>query len=99
MNSFADKVYELCKNVPRGKVSTYKEIARALKCKGFQAVGQALNKNPYAPVVPCHRIVNSRGELHGFAFGLKKKKELLESEGVVVVNNKVDLEKFGFYFP
>ncbi|MDO8628783.1 MAG: MGMT family protein, partial [Nanoarchaeota archaeon] len=79
VSGFAQQVYSLCKQVPKGKVTTYGEIARVLKSKGFQAVGQVLHKNPFAPVVPCHRVVNSKGELHGFAFGLGTKKKMLES--------------------
>ena len=56
---FNDKVYKLCKLIPKGRVSTYKELAKALDSKGYRAVGNALNKNPYAPVVPCHRVVSS----------------------------------------
>ncbi|MDO8556455.1 MAG: MGMT family protein [Nanoarchaeota archaeon] len=96
--SFADRVYALCRQIPKGKVSTYGIIARQLHSKGYRAVGQALNKNPFAPVVPCHRVIASSGKLHGFAFGLKKKQKLLQAEGVVVSNGKVDLEKFSFYF-
>ena len=95
----ADKVYSLCKQIPRGKVSTYKELGRALNTKAYQAIGQALRKNPYAPVVPCHRVVSSTGDLHGFkgerkGKALQEKKILLEKEGVIVKNNKVDLKKY-----
>jgi len=89
--SFADRVYKLCKRIPKGRVSTYKEIGNALGGKGkiYRAVGVALNKNPFAPVVPCHRVVNSDGRIGGFALGVKKKVKLLESEGVKVVNGKI----------
>jgi len=55
-----------------------------------------MNKNPYSPKVPCHRVVKSNGELGGFAFGVEKKIEMLKKEGVVVKNGKVDLDKY-FY--
>ncbi len=87
--NFNKKVYSLCKKVPKGYVTTYGEIAKALNCKAYRAVGNALNKNPYAPIVPCHRVLNSKGELHGFAHGLKAKKQLLEKEGLTIKNNKV----------
>lgn len=87
--NFNEKVYELCKQIPKGKVSTYKIIAEKLRTKAYRAVGNALNKNPYAPIVPCHRVVASDGNLHGFAHGLKTKKELLEKEGINIKNNKV----------
>ena len=63
------------------------------------AVGNAMNKNPYAPEVPCHRVVGSDGSLTGFAHGLKKKKEMLEKEGIIIKDNKIqDLEQALFSF-
>ncbi len=97
MTSFAEQVYRICKQVPQGKVASYKQIAEALGTKAYQAVGQALNKNPYREV-PCHRIINAKGELHGFAQGLKKKQRLLEAEGIQIVQGKVDLKKFGMHW-
>lgn len=82
--TFNQKVWALCARVPAGKVTTYAEIARALKSKGYRAVGNALNKNPYAPAVPCHRVVGSTGSLTGFAGGLAKKRALLTKEGVTL---------------
>ncbi len=97
--NFNEKVYKLCKKIPKGKVSTYGNIARALNSKAYRAVGNALNKNPYAPIVPCHRIINSQGHLHGFASGLKAKQRLLEKEGIKIKNNKVlNFEKVLFKF-
>ena len=96
---FNEKVYKLCKKIPKGKVSTYKLVAEALNTKAYRAVGQALNKNHYAPIVPCHRIIASNGHLHGFASGLKNKKLLLEKEGIKIKNSKVlDFEKVLFRF-
>ena len=83
--NFNDKVYRLCKLIPKGKVSTYKEIAKALDSRGYRAVGNALNKNPYAPLVPCHRVVKSNGGVGGFASGTKKKIEMLKKEGIVIL--------------
>jgi len=87
--NFSQKVWNLCKKIPKGRVSTYREIAKALKTKAYRAVGSALNKNPYAPVVPCHRVVNSDGRVGGFARGVKKKIELLKKEGIKVRNKKI----------
>ena len=97
MKSFNEKVYEIVKRIPVGRVSTYGEIARVMKTKGYRAVGNALNKNPYAPVVPCHRVLNSKGELHGFATGLKNKARILEKEGLKIKNNKVENFEKVFY--
>ena len=91
---FNDSVWEVCKSIPKGKVSTYKEIAKALNTKAYRAVGNALNKNPYAPIVPCHRVVNSDGGVGGFARGQEQKIRLLESEGVEIKDGKVELGRF-----
>ena len=82
--TFNQKVWALCARVPEGKVTTYGEIAKALKTKGYRAVGNALNRNPYAPAVPCHRVVGSTGSLTGVAGGLEKKRALLRKEGVAL---------------
>lgn len=87
--TFNQKVWYLISKVPRGKVTTYKEIAKALNTKAYRAVGNACNKNPYSPRVPCHRVVASSGHLHGFAHGLKRKAQLLRNEGVEIENYKV----------
>ncbi|HKZ49438.1 MAG TPA: MGMT family protein, partial [Candidatus Nanoarchaeia archaeon] len=82
---FADSVYRVLRKVPRGRVTAYNAIARAIgNPKAARAVGNALNRNPYAPVVPCHRVVKSSGEMGGFASGARKKAELLKAEGVPV---------------
>jgi len=95
---FQDKVYNLCKKVPKGKVTTYKEIAEALGTKAYRAVGTALNKNPFAPKVPCHRVVNSDGFIGGFASGTGKKTRMLRKESVMVKDKRIDLKKFLFRF-
>ncbi len=87
--TFNQKVWALTARVPAGKVTTYGHIARALGTKGYRAVGNALNKNPYAPEVPCHRVVGSTGSLTGFAGGLAKKQRLLSGEGVTCANGRV----------
>ena len=74
--------------VPSGKVTTYKHLAQHIHCKSNQAVGQALRRNPYAPTVPCHRVVAHSRTLGGFGgtrsgAKLDKKRKLLEQEGVV----------------
>jgi methylated-DNA-[protein]-cysteine S-methyltransferase len=89
--SFNERVWTLTARIPAGKVVTYRDIADAMGSKGFRAVGNALNKNPYAPAVPCHRVVGSDGRLTGFAGGLPKKERLLANEGVRVSNGRADL--------
>jgi len=94
--NFYEKCYTILKKVPKGKVTTYKEIARSLNSKAYRAVGTAMNKNPYARIVPCHRVVNSNGKIGGFFSGTKTKIKLLKSEGVYVLNGRLDLNKY-FY--
>lgn len=89
--SFNQRVWAVCARVPKGKVTTYAAIARALGTQAYRAVGNAMNKNPYAPKVPCHRVVGSDGSLTGFAAGVEKKKRLLKAEGVAFAKGKVDL--------
>ena len=94
--SFNENCYKLLRKVPKGKVTTYKAIAEKLNTKAYRAVGNAMNKNPYAPKVPCHRVINSNGELGGFASGIKNKIKLLKEEGIKIENNKINLKKYGF---
>jgi len=96
MPKFYEKCYTVLRKVPKGNVTTYKEIARVLNSKAYCAVGSAMNKNPYAPQVPCHRVINSDGKVDGFFSGTTAKIKLLKSEGVEIVNNKIDLKKY-FY--
>ncbi len=87
---FNDYFYSLVKQIPEGKVSTYGELARALgDIRASRAVGRMLNENPYAPIVPCHRVVMSDGSLGGFGGGIKKKIKLLDKEGVKVRDDNI----------
>ena len=98
--SFADLVYAKTKLIPRSRVTTYGQIAQAIgNPKASRAVGNALNCNPYAPVVPCHRVVRSDGKIGGFAHGARAKAGLLLKDGVKVKDGKiVDFEKKLFVF-
>ena len=91
------RIYEAVKKIPRGKVATYSQVAgMAGNEKMARAVGNSLHKNPYPGEVPCHRVVNAKGELAGeFAFGKAEgQAKLLLAEGVEVVDGKVDLKKY-----
>ncbi len=90
----AKKLYDLLNEIPKGKITTYKELAQKLGTKGYRAVGQIVGANPNAPQVPCHRVVRTDGGLGGYAFGLEKKIAILAAEGVKVSDGKVvDFEK------
>jgi methylated-DNA-[protein]-cysteine S-methyltransferase len=79
----ASDVYDLLVKIPKGKVTTYGDIAKALGSPhASRAVGRILNKNPNPIVVPCHRVVMSDGSIGGYAFGKARKMELLKKEGL-----------------
>ena len=91
---FQMRVYEATKRIPRGRVSTYGRVAAYIGCRSCRAVGQALRRNPFAPVVPCHRVVAAdlrRGGFSGSASGaqVEKKMRLLRSEGVAFRDGKL----------
>jgi len=90
MTSFQLECYEALKKVPPGKVISYGGLAEMIgRPNAHRAVGSAMNKNPYAPKVPCHRVVKSNGELGGFADDISVKIKRLHKEGVEVLNNKI----------
>jgi len=81
---FQKLVYDFVRTIPKGKMMTYKQVAAKIgKPKAYRAVGNALNKNPFAPEVPCHRVVKSDGSIGGFASGPSKKLQLLRREGAL----------------
>lgn len=95
--TFDESVYEYLKTVPEGKVVTYGMIAAAIgRPRAARQVGNALHRNPFPVVVPCHRVVNREGRLApAFAFGgIDMQAELLRSEGVEVTDGYVDMERF-----
>lgn len=97
VDSATKRIYEAVKRIPKGKVATYGQVAAmAGNKKMSRAVGNALHKNPEPGIIPCHRVVNSKGILSGeFAFGgMNAQAKLLEKEGVKVVDGKVDLNKY-----
>ena len=83
---FYRRVWEACAEIPRGQVRTYGWIARRIGSpNAARAVGQALGKNPFAPTIPCHRVVGADGSLTGFSAkgGLAAKRALLRKEGAI----------------
>ena len=80
MTPFQAKVLKEMKKIPYGEVRSYGEIAKAMKSKAFQAIGNACGNNPFMLIYPCHRVVGTNGP-GGFAHGLKMKTELLKLEG------------------
>jgi len=92
-----ERIYEIVKQIPRGQVATYGQIAALAGSKSWsRVVGYALHSNPEPGVIPCHRVVNKKGEVSSaFAFGGGNKQvELLEEEGVGFIDGHVDMKKY-----
>jgi methylated-DNA-[protein]-cysteine S-methyltransferase len=96
-NNFNQKIYSILKKIPKGKVTTYKALAEALNTKAYRAVGQAMRNNPFAPEVPCHRVVASDGNIGGFSgswnpesMEVKRKIKMLRRDGTKINKNKIE---------
>lgn len=84
------KVYEKLLKVPKGKVTTYSELAKAVGLKnGQRAIGRIMNKNPFPVIVPCHRVILSTGKIGGYAWGENVKTNMLSKEGIKIKNGKI----------
>jgi len=101
-SEFEKRVWRAIASIPEGRVTSYGAIAKYLGTKGVRAVGNAVGKNPYAPEIPCHRVVRSDGQIGGYSAkgGIDEKISLLESEGIEISEGRViDFEtlywKFG----
>lgn len=93
--AFQKQVWNLLLTIPYGEVRTYGDLAREMAAltgkekMSAQAVGQAVGKNPISILIPCHRVVGTKGELTGYAGGLEKKILLLQHEGHAIENDMV----------
>jgi len=94
------KIYKKLLEVPKGKITTYGELAKAVGLKnGQRVVGKIMNKNPYPVIIPCHRVIMSTGKIGGYAFGEHIKIKLLNDEGIQIKNGKIlDLENRVYRF-
>jgi len=98
MTDFRQLVFDIVAQIPKGKVSTYQNIAKMIgKPRAYRAVGNTLNQN-YNKNVPCHRVIRSNGQVGGFRGGTKKKIAILKQEGVAIKNKTVDLDVFDWNF-
>ncbi len=95
-----EKIYKKLLEVPKGKITTYGELAKAVGLKnGQRVVGKIMNKNPYPVIIPCHRVIMSTGKIGGYAFGEQIKTKLLNDEGIQIKNGKIlDLENRVYRF-
>lgn len=102
--NFEERVWKLMESIPKGKVTTYGLIAKKLNTKAYRAVGNACRRNPYAPRVPCHRVVRSDGSIGGFGGrtsgkSVQNKIQMLRREGIEIREGKItDFEKVLFRF-
>jgi len=93
--TFYSKIYRVVKKIPKGKVLTYKQVAKlAGSPKAYRAVGSAMRLNPDIKNIPCHRVVGSDGKMHGYSAGqgIKTKIKLLKKEGIAFKGNRVDIK-------
>jgi len=95
-----EKVYKKLLEVPKGKITTYGELAKAIGLKnGQRVIGKIMNKNPYPVIVPCHRVIKSDGKIGGYAWGEKVKAKMLSNEGIKIKNGKIlDVKKSIYRF-
>jgi methylated-DNA-[protein]-cysteine S-methyltransferase len=85
-----EKIYKKLLEVPKGKITTYGELAKAIGfTNGQRAVGKIMNKNPYPVIIPCHRVVKSDGKVGGYAYGEQIKKNMLQKEGIKIKDDKI----------
>lgn len=76
--------------MPKGKVTTYSELAKAVGLKnGQRAIGRIMNKNPFPVIIPCHRVILSNGKIGGYAWGEEIKTNMLSKEGIEIKNGKI----------
>jgi len=85
-----ERIYKKLLDVPKGQITTYGELAKAVGLKnGQRVVGRVMNKNPYPVIIPCHRVVMSTGKIGGYAYGEHIKMKLLNDEGIQIKNGKI----------
>jgi methylated-DNA-[protein]-cysteine S-methyltransferase len=85
-----EKIYKKLLQVPKGQITTYGELAKAVGLKnGQRVVGKMMNKNPYPVIIPCHRVVMSTGKIGGYAYGENVKIKMLNDEGLEIQNGKI----------
>ncbi len=97
-----NKIYNKLKQVPKGKVITYKELAKAVnsKSKAYRYVGMCMAQNKDTKHIPCYKVVKSNGQIGEYSGngGMSGKIKLLKKDGIKVVNGRVDLKQYGWKF-
>ena len=86
------KVYNKLLDVPKGHVTTYGDLAKAVGLKnGQRIIGKVMNNNPYPVLIPCHRVVMSTGKIGGYAYGKNVKTKMLSDEGIEITNESIEI--------
>ena len=100
MNDLRPKIYSKLKQVPKGKVITYKELAKACNSKAYRFVGTCMKENKHLKEIPCYKVVLSDGRIGNYSGsgGVKGKIKLLENDGIEIINGMVDLKKYLYKF-
>ncbi|MCZ3366453.1 MULTISPECIES: MGMT family protein [Methanobacterium] len=88
-SDFKSKVLQEVAKIPYGEVRTYKQISESIGTKAYRAVGTAIGRNHLPIIIPCHRVVKSDLHVGGFFGGTEMKKEMLENEGICIVDGKI----------
>ena len=84
------KVYKKLLDVPKGQITTYGDLAKAVGLKNApRTIGKIMNKNPYPVLIPCHRVVMSTGKIGGYAYGEHIKTKMLSDEGIEIINGSI----------
>ena len=88
---FKEKIYNALKTVPKGYLTTYKELAKAVNSKAYRVVGSLMKKNEHPKEIPCYKVVKSNGSIGNYSAkgGIKRKIELLRKDGILVENSKI----------
>jgi methylated-DNA-[protein]-cysteine S-methyltransferase len=97
---FAEEVYAALKKVPKGKVTTYKELARAVGTHAYRAVGTAMKKNKDPIHIHCYKVIRSDGSIGAYSAlgGTVRKAALLKSDGIEKKDGKIDLRRYRYRF-
>ena len=98
--TLSTRVYKKLLLVPKGKITTYGELSKAVGLKnGQRAIGMIMKKNPFPVIVPCHRVVKSDSKIGGYVYGERVKSRMLANEGIKIKDGKIiDFDKEKFYF-
>jgi methylated-DNA-[protein]-cysteine S-methyltransferase len=99
-SGFAEKVYAALKKVPKGKITTYKELAKAVRSKAYRAVGTVMKTNDDISHIHCYRVIRSDGSVGEYSAprGTSRKAALLKADGIEIRDGKIDMRRYVYRF-